>query len=183
LVAEVADGQYEITVALGDMAVARDQMGVYLEDQLVDTVDTAAGQINFGVYTVNILDGLMTLRLKDLGGSNPLVSIVALDIVKVGPAFREPSAVLSSTLDAAASTTPGAQLPSSQQAGGATPITNQAAFAQVPSRLVAEQPNAQPLQAIDFGLYDLRYADPSQDEPRLPQTLLESRGRWRIAVP
>jgi hypothetical protein len=81
---DLANGEYDVIVTLGDTAAAHDQMGVYLEDSQVDTVNTAAGQTLARTYRVDIGDGQLNLRLDDLGGSDIWVMMVALDVVAVG---------------------------------------------------------------------------------------------------
>jgi len=85
-VADVASGDYEATVTLGDATHGHDLMGVYLEGVQVDTVTTAAGAFATHTYSVHVGDGQLTLRLADLGGSDANVTIVALEIVSTGPA-------------------------------------------------------------------------------------------------
>ena len=77
---EVNNGRYEVTAHLGDVANARDQMGVFLEGIQVATIDTAAGQIVASQHEVEVSDGRLSLRLEDLGGSDPLASIAGLSL-------------------------------------------------------------------------------------------------------
>ena len=82
---DLANGQYDITVTLGDLAEAHDEMGVMLEGEQVDTVTTAAGQSAAHTYRVSVSDGQLNLRLFDLGGSDEWVMINGLDVVTAGP--------------------------------------------------------------------------------------------------
>ena len=77
---EVNNGRYEVTARLGDLANARDQMGVFLEGTQVATVDTTAGLIVASSHVVEVSDGRLSVGLDDLGGSDPLASIVGLSV-------------------------------------------------------------------------------------------------------
>src|SRR5262249_32725733 len=77
----VSNGTYFVTLTMGDAAFAHDQMGIFLEGTQVDSVSTAAGQFLTSTYSVTVSDGQLTLRLKDLGGSDPNVVLNALSIV------------------------------------------------------------------------------------------------------
>ena len=78
---DVANGEYDIVVTLGDSALAHDQMGVFLEDVQVDTVTTASGQFAVNTYRTTVTDGQLNLRLDDLGGTDKWVMINALDLI------------------------------------------------------------------------------------------------------
>src|SRR5581483_4233108 len=51
-------------------------------------VTTAAGQWLTRTYAVTVSDGQLTLRLRDLGGSDPNVVLNALDVVPGSPPFQ-----------------------------------------------------------------------------------------------
>jgi hypothetical protein len=85
---DLANGQYDITVTLGDLAEAHDLMGVFLEGEQVDMVTTAAGQNAVGTYRITVRDGQLNLRLFDLGGSDEWVMINGLDVVTAGTAIE-----------------------------------------------------------------------------------------------
>ncbi len=76
----VGAGTYSVTITMGDAKAAHDNMGVWLEGVQVDTVSTAAGQFVRKTYSVTVSDGQLTLRLRDLGGSDPFAVINALEI-------------------------------------------------------------------------------------------------------
>jgi hypothetical protein len=81
---DVPNGSYSVTLTTGDMGAAQhDQMGIFLEGTQVDTVSTAAGQIVTRTYTVTVADGQLNLQMKDLGGSDPNITIEGLDVVPV----------------------------------------------------------------------------------------------------
>lgn len=83
---DVPSGKYQVDLLLGDRgSSARDSMGVYLEGVLQDTVSTVARQVVSRRYQVEVADGQLTLRLKDLGGRDPFASIEALDVLQTGP--------------------------------------------------------------------------------------------------
>jgi subtilisin family serine protease/fibronectin type 3 domain-containing protein len=84
-VVDVANGNYDVTVTLGDALQAHDRMGVFLEGTKVDTVSTAAGAFATDTYAVSVSDGQLTLLLEDLGGRDPYVMINGLEIVVGGP--------------------------------------------------------------------------------------------------
>jgi PKD repeat protein len=96
---DLPNGNYDVTLTMGDAACGHDQMGVYLEGVLTDTVSTATNQFVTNTYTVNVSDGQLNLRLKDLGGSDPNVVINALTVWVHGQApnpsatFNAPSTV------------------------------------------------------------------------------------------
>ncbi|GAG45820.1 unnamed protein product, partial [marine sediment metagenome] len=68
---DLANGEYDVIVTLGDTGGAHDLMGVYLEDVQVDTVSTAAGETVANTYRVSVSDSQLNLHLIDLGGSDP----------------------------------------------------------------------------------------------------------------
>ena len=55
-------------------------MAVFLEGIQVNTVSTAAGQYAINAYLVDVLDGQLTLKLVDLGGTNANIVINGLEI-------------------------------------------------------------------------------------------------------
>jgi hypothetical protein len=81
---DLANGQYDVTITLGDLAEAHDLMGVFLEGEQVDTVTTLAGQNAVGTYRITVHDGQLNLRLFDLGGSDEWVNINGLEVVTPG---------------------------------------------------------------------------------------------------
>jgi subtilisin family serine protease/fibronectin type 3 domain-containing protein/methionine-rich copper-binding protein CopC len=77
---DLPNGNYDVTVTLGDSMQAHDLMGVYLEGMLVDTVTTLGGQFSTKTYSVSAGDGQLTLLIKDLGGKDAYVMLNALEI-------------------------------------------------------------------------------------------------------
>lgn len=77
----VPNGRYLVDLVLGDNGPYwHDQMGVWLEGALVDTVSTPANVVVSRSYNVDVLDGQLTLLLQDRGGSDPNVCINAMDV-------------------------------------------------------------------------------------------------------
>ncbi len=77
---DLANGSYDVTVTLGDTKWAHEQMGVTLEGAQVDTLSHAVGEYVTRTYQVEVVDGQLTLDLKDTGGSDPHFLINALAI-------------------------------------------------------------------------------------------------------
>ena len=85
-VVDMPNGIYEVTAHLGDRGPFwHDNVGVYLEGTLTGTMSTGNNQVTSRTYKVDVIDGLLTLRLRDLGGSDPNVCIIGLDIVTATP--------------------------------------------------------------------------------------------------
>ncbi|MHC4404712.1 MAG: SGNH/GDSL hydrolase family protein [Planctomycetota bacterium] len=84
-VVDVPNGTYDVTVTAGDLGRWwHDQMGFYLEGALVDTLSTGPGQVlPPKTYEVAVEDGQLTLLLDDLGGTDPNVCIVALEVIPI----------------------------------------------------------------------------------------------------
>ena len=72
--------RYEVVLSMGDAGGLHDQMAVFLEGIQVNTVSTAAGQYAINAYLVDVLDGQLTLKLVDLGGTNANIVINGLEI-------------------------------------------------------------------------------------------------------
>eukprot|EP00913_Durusdinium_trenchii_P008811 g8277.t1 len=78
------NGTYDITLVMGDgVGFMRDQMGISLEGQLVDSVTASGGNFAVNTYRVTVTDGQLNVLFQDLGGSDPLVMINAMDVVLV----------------------------------------------------------------------------------------------------
>src|SRR5690606_38112783 len=71
---------YDVTIVMGDLLAARDEMGVVLEGAQLDSVSTAAGAYEVRTLRVTVSDGQLTLRIEDLGGLDPLAVINSLQI-------------------------------------------------------------------------------------------------------
>ncbi len=79
-VVDLPNGTYTVLIVMGDAIAAHDQMGVYLEGVLVDTVSTNAGQFSAKSYQATVNDGQLTVLLHDLGGSDANVVINGLEV-------------------------------------------------------------------------------------------------------
>ena len=71
---------YDVTVILGDAVAARDEVGLFLEGTLQDTVTSAAGTYETRTFRVTVSDGQLTLRLEDLGGTDAVAVINSLRV-------------------------------------------------------------------------------------------------------
>ncbi len=90
---DLPNGEYDVTVTLGEALIAHDQMGVFVEGVQVDSVTTAGGQFAVNTYRTSVSDGQLNLGLTDLGGSDSWVMINGLDIAFVGEDVTGPSVV------------------------------------------------------------------------------------------
>ncbi|MCA9120705.1 MAG: hypothetical protein H6822_35840 [Planctomycetaceae bacterium] len=99
-VVDVPNGSYWVDLLLGDKAsYAHDAMGVFLEGVQLASVSTAAGRVVNRSLNVEVVDGQLTLRLRDLGGGDQYVVIEGLRILPQGtdeprsnawwPAYRD----------------------------------------------------------------------------------------------
>ncbi len=79
---DVPDGTYNVQLTLGDHSAAHDDMGVFIEGIQVDLVSTSAGEFVTPTYEAAVLDGQLTVRLADLGGSDPEAVISGLRFVE-----------------------------------------------------------------------------------------------------
>ena len=77
-------GVYSVTLTMGDGLALRDEMGVFLEGELVDSVTALAATYETRSFEVTVTDGQLTLGLEDLGGANTLVMINSLNLVQIG---------------------------------------------------------------------------------------------------
>jgi probable HAF family extracellular repeat protein len=78
---DMANGNYTVTVTMGDATTAHDNMGIFLQGTQVDTVNTAAGASVSKTYHITVSNGRLDLGLQDLGGTDPYAIINELDIV------------------------------------------------------------------------------------------------------
>jgi subtilisin family serine protease/fibronectin type 3 domain-containing protein len=92
---DVANGEYDIVLTMGEALLGHDLMGIFVEGTQVDTVTTAAYETVVKTYRTSISDGQLNLQLDDLGGSNSYAVINGLDVVFVGPDLTGPSVISS----------------------------------------------------------------------------------------
>jgi len=83
-VVDVPAGGFDVTITMGDKSVARDQMGIHIEGTLVDTVTLAMNEFVTRTYRVDVTDGQLTIRLKDLGGVELHAAVNAIEVAMVG---------------------------------------------------------------------------------------------------
>lgn len=84
--ADVPDGRYRVDLNLGDLGrYAHDLVAIYLENNLVDTVSTAAYQVVGRSYQVEVADGQLTMQIADRGGRDGNGVIESLSIAEIGP--------------------------------------------------------------------------------------------------
>jgi len=80
-VMDVPNGDYTVTVHLGDAAASHDLEDVYAEGALkVDNVTTNSGEIVARTFTTTVSDGQLTLRFHDDGGNNPHWCVVGVEV-------------------------------------------------------------------------------------------------------
>jgi hypothetical protein len=94
LAVPVPDGRYDLTLHVGDMSLAHEQMAVTIEGTQYALPDTAAGEIRAASFQgIAVADGTLTLYFRDLGGPNLYVTLVGMDLVQK-PSALAPSAAL-----------------------------------------------------------------------------------------
>jgi hypothetical protein len=67
---DVPNGRYMVTVTMGDARHDHDEMAVFLEGVQVSLLTTARGEFVSHTHMVTVVDGQLTLGLRDLGGSD-----------------------------------------------------------------------------------------------------------------
>src|SRR5690606_5077948 len=82
---------YEVKLLIGDPWYAHDEVAVELEGAQVDVVTTTVGQTATRIYQVQVLDGQLTVRVRDLGGSDPNAAVQGLEVRAVGPVNSAPT--------------------------------------------------------------------------------------------
>jgi serine protease len=83
---DLANGEYEITVMVGDQSYTHDEIDVYAENiQVVDDLTAVAGAFQQATFWVNVTDGLLNLRFLDDGGADPNWVVNALTLQPGSP--------------------------------------------------------------------------------------------------
>ncbi|HXG08500.1 MAG TPA: hypothetical protein VNK04_01805 [Gemmataceae bacterium] len=82
-VADVANGDYFVTITLGDVRARRDRMAVSLEGNQLALITTRRGQFVTQSFRITVADGQLTVDLRDRGGRNRLVAINGLEVQPV----------------------------------------------------------------------------------------------------
>jgi Zn-dependent metalloprotease/fibronectin type 3 domain-containing protein len=75
------NGTYNVRLTIGDATGAHEQMGIYMEGVLKDTLSTAVNQFLVKTYSVTVSDGQLTVLLDDLGGADVNVVLNALEVL------------------------------------------------------------------------------------------------------
>ena len=69
---DLANGEYQIIIKIGDLDWMHDQIDIYSEDILeVDNLDAPAGSFQEVSFLTTVTDGQLNLRFQDDGGSDP----------------------------------------------------------------------------------------------------------------
>ena len=82
---DLPNGEFDVTVRLGDMGAGHDQMGVFLEGAYTSSLTTLVGQSEVRTYRTTVDDGQLTVLLDDLGGKDANVAITGLEVATVAP--------------------------------------------------------------------------------------------------
>jgi fibronectin type 3 domain-containing protein len=78
---DLANGDYTITITIGDQTYAHDNIDVYAEDLLVvDDVTAAAGSFREEMFAATVSDEQLNLRIRDDGGTDTNWAINGLTI-------------------------------------------------------------------------------------------------------
>ncbi|HXG08499.1 MAG TPA: Calx-beta domain-containing protein [Gemmataceae bacterium] len=85
---DLPNGEYLVTVTLGDALARRDRVEVLLEGTSVARITTRAGQFATRTFRVPVADGQLNLTLRDRGGRNRIAALNALEIAFVDPNSR-----------------------------------------------------------------------------------------------
>src|SRR5262245_30825397 len=85
--ADVANGEYDVVVGLGDAATKRDFMSVWAEGTLLAAdVTTQKNQFLEVRGRVTVSDGRMSIRIADAGGSSANFAVTHVRIISTDPA-------------------------------------------------------------------------------------------------
>jgi fibronectin type 3 domain-containing protein len=78
---DVLPGRYQVTVGVGDSTASHDQFAIEIEGTRVETFTSLpAGSSLTRTYGLSVLDGQLTVRLVDTGGTDPNAVINVLEI-------------------------------------------------------------------------------------------------------
>jgi PKD repeat protein len=84
--ADVPNGDYQVTVTLGELNKVRDNVSLWAEGILIDPdIDTSGTSFEVITFTVAVADGQLRLRIEDMGGANRYFSINGVDVVPTDP--------------------------------------------------------------------------------------------------
>ena len=80
---DLANGDYLVTVTVGDQSYLHDLIDVYAEDALkINDVTATSGSFPEVLFVVTVADGQLNLRILDDGGVDPNWVINALTIIQ-----------------------------------------------------------------------------------------------------
>lgn len=80
--ADLENGNYKVTLMIGDTGDDHELVGVFLQGSQVDTITHASGQVFTKVYrNVSVVNNNLIVRIKDMGGTDPNGMLVAMDVV------------------------------------------------------------------------------------------------------
>jgi serine protease len=83
---DLADGEYQVTLIVGDQSYAHDDIDVCAENiQVVNDLTSATGLFQQVTFWVNVTDGQLNLRILDDGGADPNWVVNALTLQPGSP--------------------------------------------------------------------------------------------------
>ena len=89
---DLANGNYQITVTIGDQAFMHDQINVYAQNTLViNSLTVPVGTFQQVTFTTTITNGQLNLTIQDGGGTDPNWVINALTITAPNPSPTQAS--------------------------------------------------------------------------------------------
>ena len=78
---DLANGDYQITITIGDQIYNHNQIDVYAEDTLkIDNLNTQAGTFHEETFWTTITDGQLNIKIADNGGTDPYWIINSLTV-------------------------------------------------------------------------------------------------------
>jgi fibronectin type 3 domain-containing protein len=80
-VVNLPNGTYNVRLTVGDATAAHEQMGIFIEGVLKDTLSTAANQFLVKTYSVTVSDGQLTVLFDDQGGADLYVVVNGLEVL------------------------------------------------------------------------------------------------------
>ena len=75
------NGTYNVRLTIGDATAPHEQMAIFIEGVLKDTLSTAINQFLVKTYTVTVSDGQLTVLFDDAGGADANVVINGLEVL------------------------------------------------------------------------------------------------------
>lgn len=83
---DLPNGTYAVAVTMGDTGpYHHDFQGLFIEGSQVDSVSTVGGQVVEREYVATVADGQLTLRFRDLGGTNPHAVVMGVTVTPFVP--------------------------------------------------------------------------------------------------